>query len=194
MSFLSNVLTRLFPKGLDHVEVDDALNYSTEDVQHFDEVINTYNGTQQLNSRLREVIDNESIYRLRASALCQLQWAGMPNDFCFALHHALKTHLLDMSYRIERARLKRFSEGQNIFEERYYFCKPKLQYEGEPPILIQRYGNIELIAKVQVDPSNNQVSEDFPVLTIRIHHYEGHQYSKVLAAEDLFQEWIQRLN
>ena len=43
---------------------------------------------------------------------CQLQWAAMPNDFCFALHHALKTHLLDMSYRIERARLKRFSEGK----------------------------------------------------------------------------------
>ena len=73
MSFLSNVLTRLFPKGLDHVEVDDVLNYSTEDVQHFDEVINTYNGTQQLKTRLREVIDNQLIHRLRASAACQLQ-------------------------------------------------------------------------------------------------------------------------
>ena len=79
MSFLSNVLT-LFPKGLDHVEVDDVLNYSTEDVQHFDEVINTYNGTQQLNSRLREVIDNE-LLSTSHSALCQLQWAACPMTF-----------------------------------------------------------------------------------------------------------------
>ena len=62
----------------------------------------------------------------------------------------------------------------------------------EAPILIQRYGNIELIAKVQVDPSIIKSPRTF-LTTIRIHHYEGHQYS-VLAAEDLFQEWIQRLN
>ena len=56
MSFLSNVLTRLFPKGLDHVEVDDVLNYSTEDIQHFDEVINTYNGNQQLKTVFKDYL------------------------------------------------------------------------------------------------------------------------------------------